>query len=76
MDVAEILNGYFACAFQAENAKGIIEASPAHASITFLNNCYFTENNIPEEMSNIKVNITPVPGRITLQVLKETKNLF
>ena len=74
VDMAEILNEYFASVFTIEDTNGIMETSTASANAAQLNNCEFTEENIIKTLENIKVNKTPGPDRIAPRILKETKH--
>ncbi len=73
IDMAEILNEYFASVFTIEDTNGIIEASPGPANVVQLNNFEFTEETIKRTLENINVNKTPGPDCIEPRVLKEAR---
>ena len=75
VDMAELLNEYFASVFTVEDTNSIVVPSPSVAgTIQGLNICEFTEDNIIRTLDTTKVNKTPGPDRISPRVLKETKN--
>ena len=72
IDMAEILNEYFASVFTKEDPNNIVDASPTPGNPIQLSHCEITEENIKRTLEKIKVNKTPGPDRIAPRVLKET----
>ncbi len=70
VDMAEILNEYFASVFTVEDINSIEEASSASGDIIQINNCEFTENNIIHILDYIKADKTPGPDCIAPRILK------
>ncbi len=74
VDMAGILNYYFASAFTVEDTTGSVEASPAPANTIQFSNCEFTEDNVRKALANMKGNKTPGPDRMAPRVLRDKKS--
>ncbi len=74
VDMAGILNDYFASIFTVEDTTGSVESSPAPVNTIQLGNWEFTKDNVRKTLENININKTPGPDRIAPRVLNETRN--
>ena len=72
--MANILNNYFSTVFTQEVNSEQQPTPRTQNDNNFLNTFKFEESEILQAISNIKVNKTPGPDRISPRILKEAKN--
>ena len=72
--MADILNNFFASIFTVENDT-ISQPVPQNQNNgAYFNTCVFHKKDILLAISNIKINKTPGPEKISPRLLKEAKN--
>ena len=75
IEMAQILNKFFASVFTVENTESIPPILPLQIDAAqTLNNIVFHDHDIMRELNKIKINKTPGPDKISPKILKEASN--
>ena len=73
LEMAEVLNYYFASVFTVEDTYEIHEITPAQPNLIPLSDCYFTEDAVTKVLDKINVNKIPGPDCTVPRILKQAK---